>query len=87
MRDIEGCDVGAAVNLFHFVAHVLPECGIKVADWFVKEQHTRFNHQCACESDALLLSAGERVDGPVAVFCHLHHLQHFGDFLLAFPLL
>ncbi len=72
--DVEHCDVCSVVDLFDFVAHLLSEGGIEIANRFVKQENARFNDKGACECDALLLSTGKCVDCAIVIVYHLHHL-------------
>jgi len=61
VRDVDGRDADALLQLADLDAHLLAQLGVEVGQGFVEQQQPRLHHQAARERDALLLPARELV--------------------------
>ena len=82
MGDINGGDARLLLNAANFRAHTHPELGIQIGQRLIKQQHARFQHQRPCQSDTLLLTAGELVGHAGFHALQSHQLENIGHLFL-----
>src|SRR5215208_5076945 len=59
MRHINRCQPEVTLELEQFQPHLYAKFSVQIAERLVKKQHSRLDHQCARQSDSLLLAAGK----------------------------
>ena len=76
MGDVDEGDAQLLLHGLQLQLHLLAQLQVQRAQGLVQQQDLRLVHQRPGDGDALLLSAGQRVDGALLVALHLHQLQH-----------
>ena len=82
MGDIDERDAEALLDVLEFDLHVLAEFEVESAEGLIEEEHFRVDCKRSGDGDALLLSAGQRVDGPALEPLEVHEGQHLLDLRL-----
>ena len=84
--DVDEGDAQLLLHALELHLHLLAQLQIQRAQRLVQQQHLRLVHQRAGDGDALLLAAGQLIDGALLIALHLHQLEHAvhapGDLLL-----
>ena len=81
VRDVDGGDLQALLQVADLAAHVDPQPGIEVGQRLVEQQHFRADDQGARNGDALQLAAGELVRPALAVALQPHEGERARDAL------
>ena len=76
MRHINRRYAQILLQMLDLAAHGQAQAGVQIGQGFVKEQHIRFFHQGAPQSDALLLPAGKLPRAPIEQLANAHHVGH-----------
>ena len=76
MGDVDEGDAQLLLHGLQFKLHLLAQLQIQRAQGLVQQQDLGLVHQGPGDGDALLLAAGQGVDGALLVAFHLHQLQH-----------
>lgn len=81
--DVDGGDRRCSAEPADLGAHVVPQFGVEVGEWFVEEEDVGLDGERAGERDALLLAAGELSGLALGVLVHLDEGEGFGGALAA----
>ena len=73
-RNSESC-----LQQFEFNLHLFAQLAVERTKWLVEQQDARAIDECACDRDALLLTARHLSRAALGELGHLHHVERFGD--------
>ena len=82
VRDEHERDAGGLLDVLELLLHILAQLQVERGERLVEQQHARTAHECACDGDALLLSAGQARDVAALKARELDEREHFVDLLL-----
>ena len=82
MGDIDRRDPCFLLDPANLCTHRDTQLGIQVGQRFVKQQDTGFQDQCSCQSNTLLLAAGQLVRHTAFHALKADKLQDVGDLFL-----
>ena len=77
VRNVNKGDAQAFVHRFEFKLHFLAHFEIERAERLVQKQNFRLVHDCACDGDTLLLTAGKGRDGTFFKAAQIHDFKCF----------